>query len=891
MHNLDDIVRMYYSAVSVPRVLAGAIQYEDFPSREFAQLSKAYIKQHSDTENRQLYAYAKSSENEEGHPLAGRENRSSLNVFAALEELSEQLLTLDGNEVKCKYGNLLRFREVTKYIDEDLLICAYHVIYHKNYGRINTDFAWNITIGHNNLQLRRIMEKGISENHFHLYGSAPLFHLRWIYFMNHVDSDMLSDFAHMVEEKQRVTREHYNVSYSEESFEVRVLKAALIRAHIMLYLLREELPEYSDPDIKGEEIKNKEAYNIGKLLSGELDIRAYYYEIQKTIDRIRNYVFIMKNSELTDYAIYMVEGLYDATAEKYWFAGERWIMYKMLSEELSGQAKKYKDYLQWFYAYLVLKHNVRDELLQVNDTVGFENFSIYSKRKRNYPDYEKMVEAAVYGSVESGNIRSLEIRITPGKKACDCAQLIQSIDDVIRKREKDCPSINYYYVFHFPKEEDKWFQKTKKEIYFNYHYCRHYKKRRELEGQAYAIADFRDRYRETASEVLGIDACSQEIGCRPEVFAPVFRYLSTHVVERIEGVSVEVDQLKKTFHVGEDFLDIVDGLRAVDEAIRFLDLQCGDRIGHGTVLGINVRKWYRFKGNTILLSKQDYLDNVVWLYHKLAEYKIDGMDSLRSELLKVFEIYFSEVYLHIAGGSRREDLRFNIDTYYEAWKLRGDDPELYSGGIFDKSVMLGRTWLVNNKYPERFNTREHDEIVFLYHLYHYDRDVKKSGKKVTQIYVSALQIEGICAVQKAMQKEVAALGIGVETNPSSNFAISSIQRYEEHPIVCLYNKDMTWDTDKIKDCPQVNVSINTDDKGVFRTSLENEYALMACAMEKVKDERGVPLYNRQMIYQWIDNIREMGNMQSFKKQKRSAKEKKEREESKDEWCIGEDYVI
>ncbi len=870
MHNLDDIVRMYYSAVSVPGIIKGIVKYEDFPPQEFAQLSKAYIKQHSDTENRQLYAYAKSSENEEGHPLAGMENRSCLNVFAALEELAEQLLTLEGNEVKCVYGNLLRFREVTKYIDEDLLVCAYHVVYHRNYGRINTDFAWDVTIGHNNLQLRRIMERGISENHFHLYGAAPIFHLRWIYFMNHVDSGMLSDFAHMVEERQRVTREHYSISYSEESFEVRLLKAALMRAHIMLYLLRKELPE--DPDA---EIERKvEKYNAYKLLSGELDIRAYYYEIQKTIDRIRNYVFLLKKTDLTDYAIYMVEGLYDATTEKYWFAGERWMMYKMLSEELSGQAEKYKDYFQWFYAYLVLKHNIRDELLQVNDTVGFENFSIYSKRKKNYVDYEKMIEAAIYGSVETGNIQSLEIRITPKKGARDCAQLIRDIDDVIGKRKKKFPQINYYYVFHFPKEADIKIKKEKEKSHFEYYYCRHYKKRRDLEGQAYAIADFRDKYRKMATEVLGIDACSQEIGCRPEVFAPVFRYLSKHIVERVEGVSIDVPQLKKTFHVGEDFLDIVDGLRAVDEAIHFLDLQCGDRIGHGTVLGINVRNWYHFKGNTILLSKQDYLDNIVWLYHKLAEYRIDGMDSLRSELLKEFEIYFAEVYLLIEGGNRRENLRFNIDTYYEAWKLRGDDPELYSGGLFDNSVMLGRTWLVNRRYPERFQNREHDEIAYLYYLYHYDKDVKENGRVVTQIYVPLFQIEGICAIQKAMQKEVAALGIGIETNPSSNFAISPIQGYEEHPIVCLYNKDMTWDVEKIRNCPQMNVSINTDDKGIFHTSLENEYALMACAMEKVKDERGMPLYNRQMIYQWIDNIREMGNMQSFKEQRNQTKKQK-----------------
>ena len=68
--------------------------------------------------------------------------------------------------------------------------------------------------------------------------------------------------------------------------------------------------------------------------------------------------------------------------------------------------------------------------------------------------------------------------------------------------------------------------------------------------------------------MLGIDACSQEIGCRPEVFAPMFRFLSEHITSDLP--EAEVSQLKMTYHVGEDFLDVVDGLRAVDEAIHFL---------------------------------------------------------------------------------------------------------------------------------------------------------------------------------------------------------------------------------------------------------------------------------------------------------------------------------
>ena len=117
-----------------------------------------------------------------------------------------------------------------------------------------------------------------------------------------------------------------------------------------------------------------------------------------------------------------------------------------------------------------------------------------------------------------------------------------------------------------------------------------------------------------------------------------------------------------------------------------------------------------------------------------------------------------------------------------------------------------------------------------------------------------------------MQKFIASCGIGVETNPSSNLLISTMGSYDEHPIIRLFNKHLTYDEEMLKECAQVNVSINTDDKGVFRTSLENEYALMACALEKVRDKEGGPVYNRQMIFEWLDDIRKMGNLQSFYKE-------------------------
>lgn len=863
MHNLDEITRIYFSCVPVPEILNGNISYKNFSANEFKRLSKAYLTYYSDTENSKLYEYIEESNRTEGHPYAGLADRSGLNVFAALEELAVQILVMEEDEVVCKYSELLRFRDVTNYVEEDMLVCAYLVARSRRYWKSEKHnyFGWDTVIKHNNVQLRGILQEGISENHFHLYGSAPAFQLAWLELMNHLPDPAMSRKLQELGSRPRTSRNHYYVDYHEESYERAVLKAALIRVYLFIYLLDEEF--LKDRDFLSER-------RIKEILNNEERIEDYRLEIQGMIDFLKSYFCILRGKEAIDYALYQVEsGLDNSPSGNIYFSGERWFMYQMLEKEVKGEIDS-DDYFQWFYAYLVIKNHLRNEVLQTNDMVGFENFRIYTKRKKLYSDSDRMATTAVYSSLLTDNLRSLEIRVNPKDKAGDNADLIQYYEKLFAKRKRGKTKI--YYVFHFAKEEDKFCEEVKKArnmpelerkeiVYRAEHCCRHFDYRFKLNQKANEIKKFREQYPKMAGKVLGIDACSQEIGCRPEVFASVFRFLADHVVN--SPAKDKAGQLKMTYHVGEDFLDVVDGLRAVDEAVRFLNLQCGDRIGHGTVLGIDVRKWYEFKFHTIVLPQQDYLDNIAWMYHKLTEFKIQGYEGLQHYLSEQFDIYFSKIYL---PNMSEDPIKYSIHSYYEAWKLRGDEPTLYNRDGFDQNEQyINRNYLINYQYPQSFDSRYRAEVGKLYYLYHYNYGVKDEGMKPIEVYVPPVYIEGACAIQKAMQRHVAACGIGVETNPSSNFLISTMGSYDEHPIVQLYNKDLTYDNEKLKICPQVNVSINTDDKGVFRTSLENEYALMACALEKVRDEQGNAVYNRQMIYQWLDNIRKMGNMQSFYK--------------------------
>lgn len=129
-------------------------------------------------------------------------------------------------------------------------------------------------------------------------------------------------------------------------------------------------------------------------------------------------------------------------------------------------------------------------------------------------------------------------------------------------------------------------------------------------------------------------------------------------------------------------------------------------------------------------------------------------------------------------------------------------------------------------------------------------------------------IKGVKLIQKAMQGEISERGIAIETNPSSNYMIGTFSKYDQHPITTFYNNGLTLDYEQLKLSPQIWVSINTDDQGIFNIKLENEYAFIARALEKKVDENGKKIYSKSMIYDWLDKIRKMGLDQSFLEQKR-----------------------
>ncbi|MBQ7781043.1 MAG: hypothetical protein IJ405_03360 [Lachnospiraceae bacterium] len=940
MDNLRAVIKNLFCYVSPQAIIENKIQYDGIDETLFLQLGSGYITQYSNDELLNMYNYLRNEFQWQKRKLKGeipthmKGEDGLLNVFEALIAFDYGVLIEENGMPLCQYVQLLRWREMITVLEEDLFITSF-LAYNDNLtGKRRKNFFWKPVIGHNNRALNCLVSKGVAENHFHLKGSAPQFHLSWISLMNQVDNMKFAERLEQYENNRLQKNLSMNANYPSSKLTHMWQQAVLIRL-FLFSVLKEDYLEWGDIYVsakllldlikdEGIQAKIKEIVTKKKFAEKQLVNFDEYAEacgsqsiiVKKWYSVYMTERLLHDREMLEDYLGIVQENIY-RFQEKYgkrdldymicevWLAyngkkdingplsGERWFLYTIFSGIYSNQ-KEIKPYINWFYLYLVIKANIRRELVQTNVNVGFDNFYQYQNRKDIFIEdsiYEKIyVRMAVRDTIYNQHIRSLEARITPKKTVQENLNMIRKYDKWITESlddEEDKRRLQeqYFYVIHFIKESER----VQPNLPFLEEY-RSYKIRENVKEQALAIASLRERGCPEAARIKGIDACSAELWCRAEVFAQAFRYLKNHwVYEAKEQCDdVRCKNLFATYHVGEDFLDILDGLRAIDEAIVFLNLRCGDRLGHALALGVDIDDWYASKTHRILINKMAYIDNLVWLYAKLRRYNIEGCDDVKSYIEKRFREYFAEIYENnivqekiqdiikqakayfdqcgIKHSYNHNNVYFGINEYYDAWKLRGDNPELYRDGFFKIKGELMDEWdeyAVNKEYPQNYQIRYNPETALLYYMYHFDPNVKIIGDQMIEVKIRPNLVDAIKKVRNVMQREICSAGIGIETNPSSNYLIGTFRRYDQHPITKWYNCGLTLDAEALQQCPQMQVSINTDDQGVFSTYIENEYAYLALALEKCKDEKGAPIYNRTMILQWLDHIREMGIDQSF----------------------------
>lgn len=837
--------------------------YEHFAPWNFREYSPDEIEEQYNTLRYLLKVEGKSQSTLPGkigklHPQGG--------IFTAIYQYAEIVLCLEGREPVCRQEQLLNFNSISKRLGQDIFVTCWlagndHI--QGFWGDWN--FTWPAALRTDDVRLRQMLEKGIAENHFHLNGSTQNLALSWACLMNHpklIPVFLREDYRFRENLGMRMSRGEMD---NAMNWTERLRYAAVIRALLCMHILG-----ISDSQMVYEEFRKYEDVPYGMDLGGKVEI------LRKTYGA--KVVQSNKKIKCLDYA--MSENMYfvDLDNHNRLLAGERSFLYHCFRMQFRGELSELESAI--FYLYLSIKSNFRGELVQNNGRPGFKNFADYQDRKSQcfdkVPEYnEEAYRLAVAMPLKAERMKSLEARIMPGKSVRLMRGEIARIDKAVVHAVDGNENLPYFFVIHFPKTK---FTIKDYERYPVLLRTRNYKTRNMAYQRARVLGCYLEevenaRFRKESDRqrICGIDACSREIGCRPETFATEFRYLqscSSNIVRQFDYQRHEKKyiDLGITYHVGEDFLDIVDGLRAIDETMQFLQLRKGSRLGHALALGTETEAYYCMKRHNICLPRQDILDNLIWMLYRSLELDVTIEASQRELLRNKAQELLVEIYHGSANDTGEKNDMYpseSLDSYYYSWKLRGDHPSLYvSGGYREEEKRLYNVLYTESKVtPGNLDVYRKMTVVTRYlYKYHFDENVRTNGavSDFLDLYEWPWYGSVVAELQRKIRLEIAKKGIAIECNPTSNVLIGTFGSYNRHPLL-TFNRCRLED-ERME--PNLVVSINTDDLGVFDTSLENEYALMLCAILQERHYKNN--YNDDAVYDYIDHIRENGLRMTFR---------------------------
>lgn len=473
--------------------------------------------------------------------------------------------------------------------------------------------------------------------------------------------------------------------------------------------------------------------------------------------------------------------------------------------------KKSSHFASFFHLYLLLYGFFNKLITHQKEQNGFDQFQKITKNELRAlieENYESRF-SQLCGENNASSISLIEGRFAPKKSVSENLSLLNSIFkgfssynninnfDIFSTKSKEINSKNrpkLKLVAHFIKYQDNILKNTSLLILK----VRHHQLRNDLIIKAKALTTAMSHSNFIKKNLVGIDAAANELEAPPEVFAPCYRYC------RNKGIN------NFTYHVGEDFIHIISGLRAIYEAITFLDLKEGDRIGHATALGLCPELWLKRIGDEIVISQGEWLDNLVFIYFLLAgsnNSNLFPMELIRLEIEK----YFTNIYSY-------DSEKCNISILIKAWQLRFLDPfaSFYPSEKEDKLYKEERIeWILaekyKNKYPGAYN---------LFKQYHSPKYLKKYNEKIfldLKNLFGSSTVSVIKEIQNLVSHEIHEKEVVIESMLTSNLRISVYNSYKEHHLWrWLGISEDKYDTN-------LPVCIGSDDPGIFSTNIKNEY--------------------------------------------------------------------
>lgn len=472
---------------------------------------------------------------------------------------------------------------------------------------------------------------------------------------------------------------------------------------------------------------------------------------------------------------------------------------------------------KWFHYYMLLKGQIQSFVVMQQSQVGFSQFQMITDntfRNRQEKHYEKRFLQLSSGSNKK-YVRLIEGRFSPKLTVGDNCKIVSRI---ISGYSKACRKTNglldengLVLIAHFIKRPER---NSEKE-----HEVRNYYLRKDLKKRAVCMMTLIKNHPNLGKFIRGVDAAASEFDARPEVFAPTFSYL------RKSGIS------HFTYHVGEDFCHLVSGLRAVYEAVEFLNLQSGDRLGHCTALGISPEMWIERNGSSCYLSRGEWLDDLVFMWYIVKK----GFFSFSQSVMYNIERRIEELAEMIYGNV------YHSHELAEAWLMRKFVPIEELNNYHPK--YSEEFFLCNNSLRKFLSVDNTHRVSALWRMYHEGLRYKQNGLDARipigcrfqydeLIRIDSCEIFGVSElhqIQKVLLELLSEKNIIIEALPSSNLRISYYDNLREYHL-------KHWLNDDNKERLLPTVVLGSDDPGIFMTNIYNEYAL---AYEHLKQNKYV----------------------------------------------------
>lgn len=502
------------------------------------------------------------------------------------------------------------------------------------------------------------------------------------------------------------------------------------------------------------------------------------------------------------------------TDDKYTQESEFFWLTRLLEKWRYG-APEGLERLLWIY--LLIQNQYLTLLVQRDDFFGFEQFQKYTMtelREETEKSYLSRFKHA-HGAGVYSQVRYMEGRFAPKNDPRKMQKLLFSllrgyweyikehmnldwkhsqplnISQVLDNLEQVKPSsicAELALVPHFIKRKPQ-----KDEVY---PYALLFK---DLKNQAAILMDMLKYEPRLTRWIRGVDAAANEMHAPPEFFGPLFRVLAKSGIAHI------------TYHVGEDFPHLISGIRSIDDALRFLPLRNGDRLGHCTAIGITPDTWKRSLPSSLSMTKDTRLLDLVFIWRELRSHP---------ELLR----YASDAAIEAVRLAHEVFLleeEISITTLDKVFSLRGILAE--SEGMLDEldgPLKPKSLWLEEFEYiKELAKTAGMERPLKLYKQWLTSEDVRKQRNEYVEVDLEYLPNEAVILLQQVVMAKMAYRNIAIESPPTSNTRISQYQDVSEHHIF----RWMGLPGEVIEGDVPMSICLGSDDPGIFAADLKSEF--------------------------------------------------------------------